>query len=244
MENPNLKTPKFSVIMLIYNRTEQLRDMAIKCMESVHANSQDYELIIVDNASTVRHDWENHCDTYVRLNKNYGCSGGWNAGLRVARGKYKVVIGDDTQVSKGWLEGMAECFKESDCGVSNPYVEHLPIGIGIKHDYKWFSGACFMVTQETLDKVGYFRGDLYYPTDSEDRDYWVRVYQSGLKCYKNFSVKIRHLEGQTSSASDLGGQSRGKNAEIFKQEWGFDSNEVFCGDKDIYDALILKTPKD
>ena len=237
MNNPNLTIPKFSVIVLFYNRTPELLEMTKRCVESVKKYSQDYELILVDNGSTVRHDWENHCDTYIRLKENMGCSGGWNAGLKVSRGKYKVIIGDDTEVSPNWLEGMAKCFEYPDCGVANPYVEHLPIGIGIKEDYKWFSGACFMVTQETLDKVGYFRGDLYFPTDSEDRDYWMRVYKAGLKCYKNFGVKIKHLEGQTSKAPDLGGQSRSKNAEIFKKEWGFDSDDVFCGNDNIANHL-------
>lgn len=212
--------------------------MAIRCAESVRKYSQDYELIIVDNGSTFPQVWD--CNQYIRFDKNMGISRGWNAGLLLSRGTYKVIIGDDIEVSKGWLEAMRECFENNDCGVANPYVEHLPVGFGIKEDYKWFSGACFMLTQNTIDKVGYFAEHDYFPTDSEDHDYWVRVYKSGLRCYKNFSVKIKHLEGATSSAPHLGGKSRSKNREIFRKKWGFDSVAVFCGNESIYDALGIK----
>ena len=237
MENPNLKQPKHSVVILVYHRSPQLVEMAQRCVDSVKKNSPEgTEIIIVDNGSTERHNWEDYCDTYIRFDRNMGISRGWNMGIVVSRGKYITVLGDDTEVPEEWLDGMAKCFDNPDCGVANPHVEHLPVGVGIKHDYKWFSGACFMVTKDVLLKTGLFRDDLYFPTDSEDRDFWMRIYKAGYKCYKNFDVHVKHAEGQTTKADDLHAE-KPKTKQAFVDEWGFDSDEVFCGDRDIYEVL-------
>ena len=228
MDNPNLNKPKFSVIMLIYHRTPELVQMARDCMATVKNSSDDYEFIIVDNGSTERYDWEKECDTYIRFDKNMGISRGWNVGLLASRGTYKVIIGDDILVRDGWLEAMREAMDMPDAGMVNPYVQHLPQGMGIVEDYKWPSGACFMITQNTIDKVGYFDQDTYFPCNFEDHDYWTRILKAGLKLYKNHSISVMHKEGQTVHSPDLSEHfSRLKIA--FVKKHGFDNQDVFCG---------------
>jgi len=234
--NPNLKKPKYSVIVLMYHRTRELVEMAEECISAVKNSSQDYELIIVDNGSTQRHDWTSKCNTYIRFDENMGISRGWNAGLLASRGKYKVIIGDDVIVRKGWLEAMQEAMDMPDAGVVNPHVEHLPPGIGIIENYKWFSGACFMLTQGTIDKAGYFREDLYFPCNFEDHDYWTRVMRAGLKLYVNYGMSVQHGEGQTLHAPDLSSYFQDMK-KVFMAEWGFDNQEVFCGNGSIHKAL-------
>lgn len=230
MDNPNLKKPKYSVIMLIYHRTPELVAMARDCAASVRNNSEDFEFIIVDNGSTVRHDWEAECDTYIRVKENWGCSHGWNLGLKVARGKYKVVIGDDVLVRKGWLEAMAEAMEMPQAGMVNPHVQNLPQGVGIVEDYKWPSGACFMLNQRVIDRVGYFDEDTYFPVNFEDVDYWTRLLKAGFKIYKNHSMTIMHKEGQTVHAPDLS-QHFNEMGKRFREKHGFDAQAVFCGDQ-------------
>src|SRR4051812_33207849 len=104
--NPNLKKPLYSVIILMFHRTQELVDMACDCIASVRNSGEDQEIIVVDNGSTIRYPWETLCDTYIRLDKNWGISHGWNMGLYAARGKYPVIIGDDVIVHNGWLEAM------------------------------------------------------------------------------------------------------------------------------------------
>lgn len=228
MENLNLTKPTFSVIMLIYHRTQELVDMARNCAASVKNSSKDYEFIVVDNGSPIQTQWD--CDTYVRFDKNMGISHGWNTGLRMSRGKYKVIIGDDVIVREGWLEAMKEAMDMSDAGMVNPHVQHLPQGVGIVEDYKWPSGACFMLTQNTIDKVGYFDQDTYFPCNFEDHDYWTRILKAGLKLYKNHSMTVMHKEGSTVHAPDLSEHfARLKIA--FMRKHGFDNQDVFCGDK-------------
>lgn len=230
MDNPNLKKPTYSVIMLIYHRTPELVAMARDCAASVRNNSQDFELIIVDNGSTERHAWEKECDTYVRLDKNWGISHGWNTGLRLSRGKYKVIIGDDVLVARGWLEAMSEAMDMPQAGMVNPHVEHLPPGIGIVEDYKWPSGACFMLTQKVIDRVGYFDQDTYFPCNYEDVDYWTRLMRAGFKIYKNLAITVSHKEGQTLHAKDLS-QHFEEMGRRFTAKHGFNAQDVFMGEK-------------
>lgn len=237
MTNPNYPIPTYSVIILGFHRTPELVEMAKDCLGSVinSVDRKDTEIIYVDNGSTEKWEWEKHVDTYVRLDQNMGISRGWNTGLKLARANYKVILGDDVIVSKGFLEGLKEAIDMPNAGVSNVYVEHLPQGKGIVEDYKWFSGACFMLTQNTLDKVGYFNENIF-PCNTEDWEYWLRVYQKGLKLYKNFGVSVQHKEGQTVHSPDLSVHTK-KLLENLADEWGFDPTSVFCSTRSIYDAL-------
>lgn len=229
MENPNLTKPLYSIILLIFHRTPELVEMARDCVASIKNSSDNYELIIVDNGSTEHYEWEPLCDTYVRLPTNLGISRGWNTGLKLARGKYMVLLGDDTIVREGWLQGLQEAMDMPQAGLANIYVEHLPQGIGVVENYKWFSHACVMLTQNTIFRVGYYREDLYFPCNFEDHDYITRVMRAGLKCYVNYGISIQHREGQTVHAKDLSSHFM-RLKEVFIKEHGFDNQSVFCGD--------------
>ena len=230
--NPHTQNPTYSVIVLMYHRTVPLVDMARDCIASIKDSSEDYELIIVDNGSSQRFGWYKECDTYIRFNRNMGISFGWNAGLKVSRGKYKVILGDDTIVTKGYLEALREAKDMPDCGVGQIHVENLPQGVGIVENYKWPTGACFMLTQDVIDKVGYFDQDTYWPCNWEDWDYWLRVYQKGFKMYRNYHTSIQHREGATLHATDLSSHFQ-DNKRRFIKKHGFDPTQVFCGDEDI-----------
>lgn len=236
MENPNLHEYKYTVGILIYHRSQELVDMAKECLGSVLANidRSETEIIIVDNGSAVRSDvWEKNADQYIRLNQNMGISRGWNTILKLARGQYINILGDDTKVRSGWLEGLQKAMDMPDCGIANVHVEHLPPNIGVIENYKWFSHACFMLTKNTLDKVGYYREELYYPANFEDHDFLTRVYKAGLKAYVNYGVSIQHLEGATVHAKDISGEFT-RLKDVFMKEHGFDNQLVFCGNDDIY----------
>lgn len=242
MENPNHKKYTYTIGVLFFHRTPELVAIGEKCLDSILSciDPTTTELVVVDNGSTMENKrWEKEATTYIRFSENLGVSAGWNAILRNARGAYIAILGDDTEVQSGWLEAMRACFDQhDDCGVANPYVEHLPKGQGIQKDNKWFSGACFMLTPRTIERAGYFRQDLYFPTNYEDTDYWCRVLESGLYLYKNHAIEVKHLEGQTTKATDLDAAKQGTKA-AFLKEWGFDPVPYFCSGDSIYKKLHI-----
>jgi GT2 family glycosyltransferase len=96
-----------SIVIVSYNGCAYLN----KCLESVlqETTSQD-EIILVDNASSdnsislVQQQW-----TQVKLIsnvKNLGFATACNQGAGIARGETLVFLNQDTQVQKGWLDGL------------------------------------------------------------------------------------------------------------------------------------------
>lgn len=224
---------KYSIILLIFHRSKELVDMARNCVASIH-NSMDRkntEFIIVDNGSTERFNWENECDIYIRLKENMGISAGWNRGLKVATGAYLNILGDDTLVHKGWLEALQKAMDMPDAGLSNIYVEHLPQGIGIVENYKWFSHACVMLTKKTINRVGYYDEDTFF-ANFEDVDYSTRVMKAGLKLYVNYGHTVQHLEGQTVHAKDISQRFLDMKA-LYIKKHGFDPTPIFYGNENF-----------
>jgi len=221
-----MEKPLFSIVMLVCHNEPKIVDTAKNCLASIRNYSNNYELIVIDNASTEDTSWID-ADTIVRFNINRGIAPAWNAGIRMARADYIAIINDDIIVCPEWLDKMKNALSMPNAGVSNLYVEHLPQGVGIVENYKWFSGACFMLPIRTVNRVGYF-DEQFTPANFEDHDYWTRIMKSGLKLYVDYSMTIQHKEGQTVHRKEISKYFI-ENKEKFIKKWGFNSQDVFCG---------------
>ena len=96
--------PMCSVIVLNYNGKNHLK----RCLNSLlKQNYQNYEIILVDNASTdgsVNFVKKNYPRIRIIENKkNLGYAEGNNTGIRVANGEYIVILNNDTEVDNEWL---------------------------------------------------------------------------------------------------------------------------------------------
>src|ERR1043165_9599731 len=106
--------PTVSVIIVKFNSERLLSD----CMESLNAQVyRDFETIFVDNASS-----DNSVQTartlmpdirVVELKENAGFAGGNNAGFRESRGKYIVLLNNDTQCAPDFLEELVKAAEAS-----------------------------------------------------------------------------------------------------------------------------------
>jgi GT2 family glycosyltransferase len=115
-----------SIIVLSYNNLEITTK---PCIESILKNtrSENYELIIVDNASTDK--TQNYLkeisskNQHVKLclnESNKGFSAGNNDGIRISSGEYIVLLNNDTLVPKGWLKPLIKNLSKRNVGLVGP----------------------------------------------------------------------------------------------------------------------------
>ena len=108
---------KASIIIPNLNGAGWLRDS----IESIWAQTeQDFELIIIDNASTdeslaIAESYvgrERY--TLIKNNVNTGFSAAVNAGIKIAKGKYAVMFNNDAFAEPQWLEKLIETAEQDD----------------------------------------------------------------------------------------------------------------------------------
>jgi len=223
-----------SVVCPIYARKGEVRRLAHVCIDSVEQNSDDYELIIVNDGSPLYvGDLLNRADISITHRKNKGVAPSWNDGIKIARGEYIAVINSDIEVPPNWLEGLREKLN-GGVGMVAPAVEHLP-NDPQQPVHQWFPGSCFMLNRETIKKVGYFDED-FAPFYFEDTDYLTRILKAGLKLARNYDIFVKHAEGAT--VKDLArDEYYQKNLERFIRKHGFDPIPIFCGGEP-YESFI------
>ena len=109
--------PKVSVIVLTYNNLRFTR----ACLKSLEVNTcyPDWELVLVDNASTdgsrdylAEYAQGKPWVQLVQNDRNLGFAAGNNRGLEAATGDYLVVLNNDTYVTRGWLLDLVRHLKK------------------------------------------------------------------------------------------------------------------------------------
>jgi GT2 family glycosyltransferase len=81
------------------------------CIESVRRNTRDYEILLIDNASTdnsVRMVIPSSDLHPIMLSSNVGFAGANIVGIRKAMGKYVVLLNPDTIVTPYWLDRLID----------------------------------------------------------------------------------------------------------------------------------------
>jgi len=233
-----------SIIVLFYHRDPSLMpdnydpNMMRDLVDSIETNTDNYELIAVNNGSTTNEDWiKEHAHKYHRFKKNEGISNGWNKGISLATHEHVIILGDDTIVPPNWVEEMLKAMDMPDAGMATVHVEGMPYGEGIQEVVP-FPGACFMITKKTVEKVGYFDWKTFYPCNGEDVDYQARVLAHGLKLYTNYAVTVQHRMGATLHVPDLS-DPFDKLMQKFRDKHKFDCQDYFYRGKDIREVLHL-----
>ena len=103
-----------AVVILNWNGAEMLR----KFLPSVltYSQGEGVKVYVADNASTddscavVENEFPEAC--LMRLDQNYGYAGGYNKALKQIDAEYVVLLNNDVEVGKGWLEPMVKYMDE------------------------------------------------------------------------------------------------------------------------------------
>lgn len=123
--------PLVSIVVLTFNNLELTR----ACLASVvhHTPAGQYEIIVVDNASSdgspaYLQAWAaGRSDRRLILNEsNRGFAAGNNQGLEAAHGEYLVLLNNDTEVTKGWMATLLNHFRrDQGLGIIGPVTDNI-----------------------------------------------------------------------------------------------------------------------
>lgn len=112
------KEVKVSIVIVNY----KTKELTWKCIQSVidHTNDVSYEIIVVDNDSndeSVNMLQKLHKENKINLiisDTNLGFAGGNNLGIKIAKGKYVLLLNSDTEVSSDAISRMSDWMDKHD----------------------------------------------------------------------------------------------------------------------------------
>jgi hypothetical protein len=171
-----------------------------------------------------------------------------NSGIAAARGRFVVLLNNDTVVRPGWLDALVERAEDdADVGLvgaklvfpdgrlqeaggivwRNGSAWHYGRGdnpdspaYGFPRDVDYCSGACLLVRREILDALGGL-DTRYVPAYYEDVDLAFAARQLGYRVVYEPRAVVCHVEGGTSGVDPHAGVKRHQelNREVFRLKW-------------------------
>ena len=208
--------PLVSVVMVCYNRREDVREG----LERLAAQSfGDIEVIAVDNASTDgTNDMIREKFPAVRLVEipvNAGVAA-YNAGFRAARGRYILILDDDSFPAEDAIARMVEKFEQDPllgvvafdvrdvATIGGPKGVEMPPDIaseGSKTDYIMsFHGAGAGVRREVVERVGGYPEEffLYF----NETDMALRIWDAGYTIKSFPEIVAYHKSSRVNRTSE------------------------------------------
>ncbi len=183
-----------SIVILSYNRKEDIRENLDKLLSYKLENT---EIIVVDNGSadgtTDMIETEYPSVKLLKLRKNMGVAG-YNKGFSMAKGKYILILDDDSYPSANSVKRMIEEFeKDNSVGIIafdvrnyNSYNKVSKKQKNINEDttnskkyLMGFNGAGAGIRKELIEKVGGYPEEFFLYWN--ETDLAIRVLNEGYK---------------------------------------------------------------
>ena len=246
---PEPSAPVASVVIPVHNKFH----VTYHCLASLllAPNKASFEVILVDDGSedaTLKAPELVKGVQHVRNEKAQGFIRSCNRGGALAKGRYIVMLNNDTEVTAGWLDELLWPFEHFD-GVGMTGAKLLyPDGSlqeagGIvwntgnpwnygrngnardpKYNYArqtdYLSGACLMLPTDLWKQIGGFSED-YVPAYFEDTDLGFQVRAKGFKTVYAPTAQVFHFEGVSNGTNVSSGTKRYQevNRPKFKSRW-------------------------
>lgn len=254
LESISLTFPKYtdidvSIVIPVFNHYRT----TMSCLQSVLAHTTDvnYEVIIADDLSTdLTSTIEKRIDNIVvvRGDENLGFLRNCNRAVSVARGKYIVLLNNDTNVQEAWLKPLIRTIEQDPhVGMVGPKLlfenGNLQEAGGIVwndasgwnygrgqdpelpefnylRETDYISGACILLQRRLWEKLGGF-DETFCPAYYEDTDLAFQIRQLGYKVVYQPQSEVVHFEG-VSNGTDLSSgikKYQQINQQVFREKW-------------------------
>ena len=246
---PQYDNPTVSIVIPAYNQFTY----TYYCIKSILENSGDisYEVILADDCSN---DFTTEIASVVenliiaRTPSNMLFLRNCNNAAKQARGKYVLLLNNDTQVQENWLKPLVDlCEKDQTIGMTGSKLVYADgtlqeaggiiwrDGSGWNYgrnddamkpeynyvrDVDYISGASIMIRRALWEKLGGF-DEYFAPAYCEDSDLAFRVRKAGYRVvYQPLSVVV-HFEGKSNGTDLKAGikQYQVENSVKLKKRW-------------------------
>lgn len=229
-----------SIIIPVWNQLSITED----CIESIKANTEDYEIIIVDNGSDPPFK-----DPTIRNAYNLGFPVAVNQGIKKAKGDIICLLNNDVIVTPGWADKLASHLNKY--AIVSPLTNYcagiqktaIPVyynedelyqaSTNWAHDRKgmvlpanWVIGFCFMFKKSLYDEIGEFDESMW-PSSGEEIDFCYRAKAAGHKTAIVQDVYVHHIGSVTFQDMHNSGlldynELCQKTSDLIASKWGKD----------------------
>ncbi|MFH1196286.1 MAG: glycosyltransferase [bacterium] len=269
LQTPVNVEPEVSIVLITYNQLKYTKE----CVESIIIyTTTNYEIIFVDNASQDSTlEWIGElCDgnknfRFIANSANVGFTKAANQGIIESRGRYVLLLNNDTVVTKNWVEKMIEIADDDEkIGIVGPISNDVS-GFQIDRNavYKDVRGMlnyankvqkqnkgeivqfprvaflCTLIKREVLEKIGGL-DERFSPGNFEDDDFCLRAQIAGYKTVIAKDVFIHHYGSKSFKAdgNEKYAARLNENQKIFVDKWGANPDEIWLAGKQIKNRNI------
>ena len=246
---PAVDAPDVSVVVPVHDKI----DVTYHCLASLilASNQASFEVIIVDDASSDGTTCLQDIVSGIKVVRNsvgLGFVRSCNRGAEAARGRYIVMLNNDTEPTAGWLDELIFAFENFDnVGLAGSKLIYgdgrlqeaggIVWGNGNPWNYgrggnekdprynytrqvDFISGAAIMLPLELWRSLGGFTDD-FAPAYFEDTDLAFKVRDAGRKVVFVPSSRVYHFEGMSNGTDVAAGIKRFQevNRPKFKRRW-------------------------
>ncbi len=222
--------PLISIVTVNYNGAQHTVALLNSLQKISYPN---IEVFVVDNASSQPYDEIVQKHAWVKLissQENLGFAGGNNLALKEAKGKYCLLINNDTEVPKGFLEPLVEQLERDEkCGCVSPKLlyHHTPNTMQYAGSFGFnvYTGRAFARGSKQVDSGQYntvekteiahgaammFRSSLLkevglmaelYFLYYEEIDYCERIKRAGYTIWYVGTSTVYHKESMSTGKS-------------------------------------------
>jgi GT2 family glycosyltransferase len=225
--------PLVSIVIPVFNALEYTQ----QCVESLYAKGAgvSFETIVVDDGSTdATNEWLATAATkydnffFLRNAENVGFARSVNRGVQQSRGKFVVLLNNDTLVTPNWLDRLITTAERDDSiGIVSPMTNY--VGEGIQLDERArnlqpaeadnYAGAlasrddlvyeprrlvffCVLIKRAVFNAIGLL-DERYGRGNFEDDDYCLRARVAQFKLAVATNAFVYHHGSKTFEANNI-----------------------------------------
>jgi GT2 family glycosyltransferase/ubiquinone/menaquinone biosynthesis C-methylase UbiE len=263
---PRAEAPLVSIIIPVYNQYR----MTVSCLQSIVAHTQgiEYEIIIADDCSSDLTTSITERITGLSVVKTPGNQGflkNCNLAAKTAKGKYIMLLNNDTNVQPHWLDHLLQTAVLDKVGLVGPKLlfadgvlqeaggiiwqdasgwnfgrgqDPMAPEFNYTRETDYISGACVLLERSLWERLGGF-DERFCPAYYEDTDLAFTIRALGLKVIYEPKSVVVHFEGVSNGTDLNSGMKKHQinNCQVFRDKWKDTLNSMhFPNGQDLFYA--------